>query len=91
MEDIDALAEEVSFDMEKVTSISSTLHEVSAEIEAAVKSIADKAMEGTNVSEAILKKTNTEKMNISQSIKKAEGLLSETSERLDRAIQNAMV
>ncbi len=91
IEDINGFAAEVSEDMQRVSGISGDLHSISTEIESAVKSIADSAMEGTGVSEAVLKKATEAKRDISESIRTAEALLSETSQKLEVTIKNALI
>lgn len=88
---IHALAESVSSEMEKVAEITGTLHDTSMEIETAVKSIADKALEGTEFSESILNKANEANTEITESVRRAEALLNGTSHKLEKAIADALV
>lgn len=90
IEDIRAHAETVSIEMEKVSGISSTLHSTSLEIETAVKSMADKALEGANMSVSITDKASSAKKDVTESIELANELLLQTSEKLEHAVHNAM-
>ncbi|WP_099467185.1 methyl-accepting chemotaxis protein [Konateibacter massiliensis] len=91
IEEVNTYAEDVSSDMEVVSQNAAVLNSVSSKIEEAVKLIAKKATEGSDISEDFSQKAISARSSIEGSIKTAETLLQETSTRLEETIQNAQV